>query len=127
MIAEMTLLLATRNAHKISEIRAILGDRFGYLSLQDFPGAPEVLENENTFQGNATKKSIELAKWLSAPAVAGQASRLSRGRLALEDTNGGETPGRIGGTPAPLAAAGSEMFVLADDSGLEVDALNGAP
>ena len=27
-----TLLIATRNAHKVGEIRAILGDQFGYLT-----------------------------------------------------------------------------------------------
>src|SRR5439155_23031817 len=34
--------------------------------------------------------------------VVGRASRLSAGRLALETTNAGETPGGAGGTPAPL-------------------------
>ena len=34
--------------------------------------------------------------------VAGQASRLSIGRLALEVIQAGETPGAAGGTPAPL-------------------------
>jgi len=91
----MTLLLATRNTHKVGEIRAILGDRFQFLTLNDFPDAPEVIEDAPTFAGNATKKAVELAKWLTGS----QPSTLS---------------------PQPL-------FVLADDSGLEVDALNGAP
>ena len=34
--------------------------------------------------------------------VVGQASRLSAGRLALETSNAGGTPGETGGTPAPL-------------------------
>jgi XTP/dITP diphosphohydrolase len=92
-----TLVIATRNAHKVQEIRAILGDRFRYLSLQDFPEAPKVVEDQPTFAKNAAKKARELAKW-------------------FQGLNGLEY--RVPG------ASGS---VLADDSGLEVDALNGAP
>jgi XTP/dITP diphosphohydrolase len=87
-----TVLIATRNAHKVQEIRAILGGQFQFLTLNDFPNAPKVIEDANTFAGNATKKAVELARWLEA-----------------ENHN-----------PMP-------DYVLADDSGLEVDALNGAP
>ena len=62
----IALLIATRNAHKVEEIRAILGSRFQYVTLNDFPTAPEVVEDAGTFAGNAAKKSIALAKWLSA-------------------------------------------------------------
>src|SRR3954471_8590163 len=89
-----TFLIATRNAHKVGEIRAILGTDYHYLTLEDFPGAPKVIEDAGTFAGNATKKAVELARWLQ--------TRNSK----LETRN---------------------FFVLADDSGLEVDALNGAP
>ncbi|HSY17128.1 MAG TPA: non-canonical purine NTP pyrophosphatase, partial [Candidatus Acidoferrales bacterium] len=88
-----TLLIATRNAHKVGEIQAILGADFRCLTLKEFPAAPPVIENADTFAGNATKKAVELAKWLA----------------------NGEHP------------ASGIQFVLADDSGLEVDALNGAP
>jgi XTP/dITP diphosphohydrolase len=91
-----SLLIATRNDHKVAEIRAILGQEFRCQSLADFPDAPEVVEDAGTFQGNATKKAVELAKWLAA-----RDSVLSKQKL-----------------PA---------FVLADDSGLEVDVLGGAP
>jgi XTP/dITP diphosphohydrolase len=90
-----TLLIATRNHHKVGEIRAILGAQFQFFTLNDFPNAPKVVEDADTFAGNATKKVVELAKWLSADS-----------RLTIHD---------------------SPVFVLADDSGLEVDALNGAP
>src|SRR5215471_295361 len=103
--APATLLIATRNAHKVGEIRAILGTDFEFLTLNDFPGAPAVVEDAATFAGNATKKAVELARWLSntQPSTLHRA-RAQRGRIRLQ--------------PA---------FVLADDSGLEVDALNGAP
>ena len=60
-----TLLIATRNEHKVGEIRAILGEQFRYLTLKDFPDAPPVIEDADTFAGNATKKAVELARWLS--------------------------------------------------------------
>ena len=91
----ITLLLATRNAHKVGEIRTILGGRFRFCTLNDFSGAPRIVEDAATFAGNATKKTVELARWLSI-------------------------------TP-PATRHSSPIFVLADDSGLEVDALNGAP
>jgi XTP/dITP diphosphohydrolase len=79
----------------VGEIRAILGGSFLFLTLEDFPGAPKVIEDADTFGGNATKKAMELARWLVA------------GQLKAEQA--------------------SPDFVLADDSGLEVDALGGAP
>ena len=94
----ITLLIATRNTHKVQEIRAILGTEFRYLTLRDFPDAPEVSEDAPTFAGNATRKAVELAKWLSS----------SR-------------------NPQPAIRGTLPCFVLADDSGLEVDALEGAP
>jgi XTP/dITP diphosphohydrolase len=96
--APVTLLLATRNAHKAGEIRVILGERFQYLTLKDFPQAPEVVEDADTFAANATKKAIELAASLS----------------------------QVQSLKSKVAAAGA-VFVLADDSGLEVDALGGKP
>ena len=57
-----TIVIATRNAHKVGEIRAILGDGFQFLTLNDFPGAPAVVEDAATFAGNAAKKAVELAQ-----------------------------------------------------------------
>jgi XTP/dITP diphosphohydrolase len=94
----ISLVIATGNAHKVTEIRTILGEQFSYRTLKDFPGAPAVVEDAGTFAGNATKKAVELAQWLS--------------RLPLTQH----------ATPNTLP-----IFVLADDSGLEVDVLQGAP
>lgn len=54
-----TLVIATRNAHKAQEIRAILPARFHFLTLSDFPAAPAVIEDAPTFAGNATKKAVQ--------------------------------------------------------------------
>ena len=93
--AMTTLIIATRNAHKVEEIRGILGAQFRFLTLRDFPNAPAVVEDANTFAGNATKKAVALAQWLSA-----QGSEFN---------------------------VQGPTLVLADDSGLEVEALNGEP
>jgi XTP/dITP diphosphohydrolase len=79
----------------VGEIRAILGGASQFLTLNDFPDPPKVVEDAGTFAGNATKKAVELARWLAVT--------------------------------FPPTRHASPLFVLADDSGLEVDALDGAP
>jgi XTP/dITP diphosphohydrolase len=92
-----TLILATRNTHKIEEIKTILGAAFRLFSLKEFPEAPAVAEDQPTLAQNATKKARALAKWLTF---------LPNAEFRLP---------------------GASASVLADDSGLEVDVLNGAP
>jgi XTP/dITP diphosphohydrolase len=86
----MRLLIATRNRHKVGEIKAILGNEHSYFTLDNLAAAPNVVEDAATFEGNATKKAVTLACWLATQGA-------------------------------------SVEHVLADDSGLEVDALHGAP
>lgn len=52
------LLVSTRNAHKISEIRAILGHRFEIRDLSSVPDMPEVAETGGTFEENAALKAV---------------------------------------------------------------------
>lgn len=81
----MKLIIASNNAHKLEEIKAILGDHFGeILSLREAGIEHETVEDGETFLQNAEKKAREIAE--------------------------------ISGCCA-----------LADDSGLCVDALGGAP
>lgn len=80
-----TLLIATRNQKKKKELQAILrGFDVQLLSLDDLPPLPEVEEDGATFEENAIKKALTVARQ-------------------------------------------SNMLTLADDSGLVVDALQGAP
>ena len=58
VLSMTTLIIATRNEHKVREIRAILGDRFRYLSLLDFREAPRVVEDQPTFARNAASSRV---------------------------------------------------------------------
>lgn len=78
------LLIATRNRGKLAEFERLLGDLFELHSIDGVPDAPHVVEDRDTFEGNACKKARELAQASGIP-------------------------------------------TLADDSGLEIDALDGAP
>lgn len=58
----MKLLIATRNPHKLDEIRAIFPSGPLQLTcLAEFPDAPEVDEDGATFEANAVKKAMTLA------------------------------------------------------------------
>ena len=85
------IVIASGNSHKAQEIQSLLGKEYTYLTLRDFPDAPEVKEDASSFAGNAVKKALSLVNWLK-----------QNGTL-------------------------SEGWILADDSGLEVDVLDGAP
>ena len=79
------LVLATRNRHKGEELAALLGDLgITIRTLDEFPDAPDVVEDGNTCEANAIKKARAIAEFTGLPAVA-------------------------------------------DDTGLEVDALGGRP
>src|SRR5580765_2596869 len=79
------LVLATRNRHKREELAALLGDlSITIRTLDEFPDAPDVVEDGDTCEANAVKKARAIAEFTGLPAVA-------------------------------------------DDTGLEVDALGGRP
>jgi XTP/dITP diphosphohydrolase len=89
----IVLVLGSRNRKKCREMAELIAppwepsrslERLDIRSVDDFPGAPEVVEDAGTFAGNARKKASELARALL-------------------------------------------VWVVADDSGLTVDALGGAP
>lgn len=78
------LVFATNNAHKLDEIRAILGDKVEVLSLKDINCDADIPETADTLEGNAALKAEYIYK-----------------------------------------NYGLDCF--ADDTGLEVEALGGAP
>ncbi|MEU2718972.1 RdgB/HAM1 family non-canonical purine NTP pyrophosphatase [Streptomyces smyrnaeus] len=67
------LILATRNAHKVTELKAILADAGLELDLvgaDAYPEVPDVKETGVTFAENALLKAHALAQATSLPAVA---------------------------------------------------------
>jgi XTP/dITP diphosphohydrolase len=67
----ITLVIATRNQGKLSEISDLLKDYpVDIKSLDDFGPIPEVVEDGETFEDNAYKKSSFTARVLGFPALA---------------------------------------------------------
>lgn len=65
------IVIATNNLGKIQEIRQILGDLpFELLSLRDAGISIKVEEDQDSFEGNARKKALEVAKYTGYPALA---------------------------------------------------------
>lgn len=66
----MEIVLATRNKKKAEELKRILGGMdVSILTLNDFPLCPEVEEDRDTFEGNAVKKALSIAKCTNKIAV----------------------------------------------------------
>ena len=51
------LVFATNNAHKLSEVRQILGNRFEVIGLADIGCHEDIPENAETLEGNAIEKA----------------------------------------------------------------------
>jgi XTP/dITP diphosphohydrolase len=66
----MKIVAATNNAHKLVELKAILS-KLGIevLSAADVGGIPDVVEDKDTFAGNASKKAMESAAHLGMPVL----------------------------------------------------------
>jgi XTP/dITP diphosphohydrolase len=67
------VVLATRNAHKVAELRRILADAgldVDLVGTDDFPGLPEVPETGSTFAANALLKARAAAAGTGLPSVA---------------------------------------------------------
>ena len=59
----MTLLVATRNRHKVRELRRLCAAMpLRLLTLDRFPNIPPVSENGRTFQENAAKKAVAVSR-----------------------------------------------------------------
>ncbi len=67
----MEIVLATRNKKKVEEIKRVIRDMpITILTIDDFPGCPEVEEEGDTFQENAVKKAIAVAHYTGKPSLA---------------------------------------------------------
>lgn len=67
----MKIVLATHNKKKVEEISRIFrGYEVRFLTLDSFPGCPEVEEDGKTFRQNAVKKAVSIAAFTGCPAIA---------------------------------------------------------
>lgn len=67
----LELVLASRNKHKLAEFQRMFSDLgVSIIPVSEFPEAPEVVEDGETFEENARKKATEIAKALGRPALA---------------------------------------------------------
>jgi len=58
------LVVATKNKKKLEEIKAILaGLNLRISSLADYPRTPRIIENGLTFEDNAVKKAVKIARF----------------------------------------------------------------
>ena len=80
----MKIVFATNNAHKLTEVQAVLGDAYTLVTPRDCGVTEEIPEDQETLEGNASQKARYLHR-----------------RTGLD--------------------------CFADDTGLEVEALGGAP
>ncbi|MGO9014367.1 MAG: XTP/dITP diphosphatase [Dissulfurispiraceae bacterium] len=71
MFTSMEVVLATRNRKKVEEISRIFkGIGIVFLTQDDFPSCPEVEEDADTFEGNAVKKALTVARCTGKAAIA---------------------------------------------------------
>ncbi len=67
----MKIVLATGNKKKVEEIKRIFGGQdINFLTLDAFPGCPDIEEDGKTFRANAVKKAVHAARFTNCPAVA---------------------------------------------------------
>lgn len=92
------LIIVTRNSHKLREMAQILSPSLTCISMHALGHCPKLLETGSSFEENASMKVRQLARYLASDSS--REFRHSRFQNAQ---------------------------LLADDSGLEVDALGGAP
>jgi XTP/dITP diphosphohydrolase len=66
------IMLATHNEHKRQQLQDLLGAAFGLQvkSLAAMPSVPEIVEDQDTFSGNAIKKAQTIADLIQGPVVA---------------------------------------------------------
>jgi XTP/dITP diphosphohydrolase len=76
------VVLATRNAGKVAELRRILGETVELLGLDDVAPYEPGPETEPTFEGNALAKAREAVQHTGLPAVADDSG------LAVDEMNG---------------------------------------
>ena len=127
----MKLYLASGNAHKVQEFQSLAdasGQGIEIVSAKAIGGMPPVVEDAGTFVGNATKKARALRALLEKITKAPVDPEFYK-RIQRKQSEGliGQGASRSPGELLHQSSNAEGAWVFADDSGLCVDALGGAP
>jgi XTP/dITP diphosphohydrolase len=65
------VIIATKNRNKLAQFRDLFGKELGLevKGLFDYPELPEIVEDQDTFEGNARKKAETICRVLGVPVV----------------------------------------------------------
>jgi XTP/dITP diphosphohydrolase len=133
-----TLVVGTRNRKKLEEIEEILADLpLKLVDLSAFPSAPAVVEDGGSFEANARKKAVELARALNqwvlsddsglvVPSLGGEPgvdSALYAGKHGDDEANNEKLLAKLAGAPDERRAAFYVCVVTVSNPEGEVVAL----
>lgn len=123
------LIVATTNQGKLKEIKKILNDLpYHLLSLNDLENVPEIVEDRDTFLGNAEKKAAEVYHSFHIPVIAddsglsvdqldgrpGVYSARYAGENAADEQNNEKLISELMGLPSPHPARFISVAVYYD-------------
>ncbi len=116
----MNITIATRNAHKVGEIAAILPESYTVRSLVDVDNAPDIEENGESFEANAALKSVGISALISGYVLSddsglcvdalGGAPGIHSARYAGEHGNDAANNAHLLKELAALAKEGEDRF-----------------
>ena len=128
----LQLIVGSRNRKKTAEIAGLLAPHgIEAVSIADFPDAPDVVEDGETFADNAAKKASETAKFLGQWVLAedsglcvdalqgapGVYSARFSGENTTDDANNRKLIAELNGVPADRRSAGYSCHVAVADPG----------
>ncbi|HEX6195827.1 MAG TPA: RdgB/HAM1 family non-canonical purine NTP pyrophosphatase [Jiangellaceae bacterium] len=112
------VILATRNQHKVTEIRRILvaaGARIDLISVAEFPGVDDVVETGLTFADNALLKARGVAVATGLPALADDSGICVDAMHGMPGVFSGRWSGRHGDDAANLDLLLAQLTDVPDD------------
>jgi XTP/dITP diphosphohydrolase len=115
--AATRLVLATKNTHKVVELRRILsgaGLAVGLTGLENFPGAPDVAETGLTFPENALLKARAIAAFTGLPSVADDSGLCVAALNGMPGVFSARWSGRHGDDAANLALVLAQLSDITD-------------
>lgn len=126
----MKLYFASGNAHKAREFQAladagVLRGAVEIASARELGGMPEVIEDAGTFTGNARKKALALRERLNLKTAIDGSGGTGDPPVMNDSATSDSAVAQAG--PRAGSPCHENAWVFADDSGLCVDALGGAP